>query len=131
MTADSVAGVPIALPWCAAHRVARRSRWTAVRQPFHPPLGLAPSRVTETARRRTAPAPPAPRIVQRLSAPLSYSSLPDSYAEGARRLTGFGKSFHGGPRFISVADPRCIGRSEEHTSELQSLRHLVCRLLLE
>src|SRR5438045_7718762 len=27
------------------------------------------------------------------------------------------------------ANPRC--RSEEHTSELQSLRHLVCRLLLE
>src|SRR5262245_62473084 len=26
--------------------------------------------------------------------------------------------------------PRCT-RSEEHTSELQSLRHLVCRLLLE
>src|SRR5947199_9410173 len=28
----------------------------------------------------------------------------------------------------AVADE---GRSEEHTSELQSLRHLVCRLLLE
>src|SRR5262245_65521293 len=27
--------------------------------------------------------------------------------------------------------PRVRGRSEEHTSELQSLRHLVCRLLLE
>src|SRR5947199_6007456 len=28
--------------------------------------------------------------------------------------------------------PNCgVGRSEEHTSELQSLRHLVCRLLLE
>src|ERR1035441_10654852 len=26
---------------------------------------------------------------------------------------------------------RCNSRSEEHTSELQSLRHLVCRLLLE
>src|SRR5205814_9357643 len=26
---------------------------------------------------------------------------------------------------------RAAGRSEEHTSELQSLRHLVCRLLLE
>src|SRR6476659_11115288 len=26
---------------------------------------------------------------------------------------------------------RCPRRSEEHTSELQSLRHLVCRLLLE
>src|SRR5258705_642941 len=29
----------------------------------------------------------------------------------------------------SSTSPRC--RSEEHTSELQSLRHLVCRLLLE
>src|SRR5438045_7456724 len=28
-------------------------------------------------------------------------------------------------------DTRTGGRSEEHTSELQSLRHLVCRLLLE
>src|ERR1035438_10745843 len=30
-------------------------------------------------------------------------------------------------------DPRSVSttRSEEHTSELQSLRHLVCRLLLE
>src|ERR1035441_6353367 len=29
-------------------------------------------------------------------------------------------------------DPvRGVARSEEHTSELQSLRHLVCRLLLE
>src|SRR5205814_8849435 len=27
--------------------------------------------------------------------------------------------------------PRAGRRSEEHTSELQSLRHLVCRLLLE
>src|SRR5258705_9107523 len=35
---------------------------------------------------------------------------------------------HGGhERAESVDD----GRSEEHTSELQSLRHLVCRLLLE
>src|SRR5258705_9572532 len=31
-----------------------------------------------------------------------------------------------------VAIPRVLpSRSEEHTSELQSLRHLVCRLLLE
>src|SRR5471030_3448005 len=28
-------------------------------------------------------------------------------------------------------DQNAVGRSEEHTSELQSLRHLVCRLLLE
>src|SRR5436853_4883420 len=32
------------------------------------------------------------------------------------------------PRKISCTNPQ---RSEEHTSELQSLRHLVCRLLLE
>src|SRR5205814_10628175 len=29
------------------------------------------------------------------------------------------------------APQRVVARSEEHTSELQSLRHLVCRLLLE
>src|SRR5262245_62829996 len=29
------------------------------------------------------------------------------------------------------AEKMLSGRSEEHTSELQSLRHLVCRLLLE
>src|SRR5437899_5730207 len=32
------------------------------------------------------------------------------------------------PTIISTFNPE---RSEEHTSELQSLRHLVCRLLLE
>src|SRR5436853_2800011 len=31
----------------------------------------------------------------------------------------------------SVHDPQRFPRSEEYTSELQSLRHLVCRLLLE
>src|SRR5437879_10527425 len=30
-----------------------------------------------------------------------------------------------------TAPPRCRGRSEEHTSELQSPMYLVCRLLLE
>src|ERR1035441_10762704 len=30
-----------------------------------------------------------------------------------------------------VLRDRALARSEEHTSELQSLRHLVCRLLLE
>src|SRR6202789_4705822 len=32
---------------------------------------------------------------------------------------------------VQHARPRLEGRSEEHTSELQSLQHLVCRLLLE
>src|SRR5258708_16453733 len=33
--------------------------------------------------------------------------------------------------FADVVHPADIGRSEEHTSELQSPDHLVCRLLLE
>src|SRR5947199_4722041 len=36
-----------------------------------------------------------------------------------------------GPFEIISRDLQEIIRSEEHTSELQSLRHLVCRLLLE
>src|SRR5947199_3650903 len=32
---------------------------------------------------------------------------------------------------VDIGDPAVKRRSEEHTSELQSLRHLVCRLLLE
>src|SRR2546422_7927399 len=45
--------------------------------------------------------------------------------DAANRLTGLGE------RYIeqhALAEP---GRSEEHTSELQSRLHLVCRLLLE
>src|SRR5947199_7634798 len=42
---------------------------------------------------------------------------------------------HGQRHLGTAADRRPgeidSGRSEEHTSELQSLRHLVCRLLLE
>src|SRR5205814_8195994 len=35
------------------------------------------------------------------------------------------------PDAVPVRPPISVKRSEEHTSELQSLRHLVCRLLLE
>src|ERR1035441_10812187 len=40
---------------------------------------------------------------------------------------------HDGSAYTGDDDRRVtpVGRSEEHTSELQSLRHLVCRLLLE
>src|SRR5437879_8069233 len=34
-------------------------------------------------------------------------------------------------RQLDEADRRCVWRSEEHTSELQSPMYLVCRLLLE
>src|SRR2546429_7387384 len=41
---------------------------------------------------------------------------------------------HRAGQYVSVEcayQPRCSSRSEEHTSELQSRLHLVCRLLLE
>src|SRR3712207_7294354 len=37
----------------------------------------------------------------------------------------------GGARDAAEQDPGATGRSEEHTSELQSRQYLVCRLLLE
>src|ERR1039458_3538484 len=42
-----------------------------------------------------------------------------------------GSNIHGRGVFKSLNGGKTWTRSEEHTSELQSLRHLVCRLLLE
>src|SRR5205814_4622916 len=47
------------------------------------------------------------------------TALADNAPAGLWWMSSFGAGFS------------CHGRSEEHTSELQSLRHLVCRLLLE
>src|SRR5258705_3171133 len=55
----------------------------------------------------------------------------------ARGVHGrFGRQRRRFSRFVAgslggIRAARGGGRSEEHTSELQSLRHLVCRLLLE
>src|SRR5262249_61633153 len=48
-----------------------------------------------------------------------------------RRSKTTGTRFVGTLRGLSRATARSIRRSEEHTSELQSLTNLVCRLLLE
>src|SRR5262245_62995074 len=40
------------------------------------------------------------------------------------------REFYGEVLGLPVLPETALGRSEEHTSELQSLRHLVCRLLL-
>src|SRR5205809_2172936 len=47
--------------------------------------------------------------------------------KGARVVTGLGEI----ERLLEHLEPGDDGRSEEHTSELQSRLHLVCRLLLE
>src|SRR5258706_2490781 len=53
--------------------------------------------------------------------PITISTIP--------RIITFGSGFMSGGNFIRL-DPKVM-RSEEHTSELQSLTNLVCRLLLE
>src|SRR5262245_64602730 len=64
-----------------------------------------------------------------------YTTLFRSVREPRRRLRGPEvTSVAAGRRAIGDARERLAAghvRSEEHTSELQSLRHLVCRLLLE
>src|SRR2546425_5105385 len=50
----------------------------------------------------------------------------------ARRSVGLGGIAADAQRGVADADGvALVGRSEEHTSELQSLAYLVCRLLLE
>src|SRR5437899_5528289 len=56
-----------------------------------------------------------------------YTTLFRSLGHHRRRLPLHDQRGSGHGAVYRVAD----GRSEEHTSELQSLRHLVCRLLLE
>src|SRR5205814_9368438 len=76
-----------------------------------------------------------------------HDALPISHHTGARhsrrgpgqsgcqlrsgQLDSLRQSQSGGRHRTGFAVENQVGRSEEHTSELQSLRHLVCRLLLE
>src|SRR5258705_4813666 len=53
-----------------------------------------------------------------------YTTL---FRSSARAAPGSGAS----TETSATGTSRFTSRSEEHTSELQSLRHLVCRLLLE
>src|SRR5947199_1562246 len=77
---------------------------------------------------RSPPRPPlfpyttlfrSPRGAQDAAVPADSGAVAPRAVSGGRRME---------PRLHEPAGGR---RSEEHTSELQSLRHLVCRLLLE
>src|SRR5262245_63059578 len=54
----------------------------------------------------------------------------DRYNASTRGMLGVFADLHR-HRAVAIASIPEYWRSEEHTSELQSLRHLVCRLLLE
>src|SRR3712207_8022418 len=65
-----------------------------------------------------------------------HDALP-IFGDGANDLAmlgeaGLGVAFHAKPAVAAAAHARIDhGRSEEHTSELQSRQYLVCRLLIE
>src|SRR6266508_633649 len=61
-------------------------------------------------------------------APIASGSLYTKINQGFSDLLELGLAEGGAPRLIGG---QAAGRSEEHTSELQSRGHLVCRLLLE
>src|SRR5205814_9737677 len=66
-----------------------------------------------------------------------HDALPTSRSSASRRSRATRSSIRACPTTrpgwtsTRSARPTCPARSEEHTSELQSLRQLVCRLLLE
>src|ERR1039458_3931609 len=69
---------------------------------------------------------------------ISKARFPSAWYSGRikiARLPGdvFAPTWQGHPSILISPDTErtAHARSEEHTSELQSLRHLVCRLLLE
>src|SRR5687767_15336141 len=74
--------------------------------------------------REAPPPPPSPRPSPPRSSGSSPPPRPSSRPPPSTSAAGMT-----GP--YSIAYPRVGRRSEEHTSELQSLAYLVCRLLLE
>src|ERR1035438_5009049 len=89
-------------------------------------LGLQSSATEQTIAKPLYGLTPVPRVRIPPSPPLPLSSsyatvIPTLIPESGRVTDEPGSQCH---------EPN-PNRSEEHTSELQSLRHLVCRLLLE
>src|SRR5947199_1383511 len=104
----------------------------------HPPRSNPPL--------RSSSAPPSPcitpstvtivRVVSFMVAvPFSFSLKLSSFDSAGPRRRSHPSESPSGRVFRTLPERRRCrllnGRSEEHTSELQSLRHLVCRLLLE
>src|SRR5205814_7182014 len=96
--------------------------------PPHPPPTLFPY----TTLFRSAPAAPACRARRSVGQPDPLLSKPPPRPLSRRRWRRHARRAGRRPG-RSPCRPGSEGhsRSEEHTSELQSLRHLVCRLLLE
>src|SRR2546425_3344011 len=85
--------------------------------------------------------PPFPAVVGLWGGPTvinnaeTLASIPHIILGGAEWFANLGTPKNGGTRLFCLSGhverPGVYERSEEHTSELQSLAYLVCRLLLE
>src|SRR5262245_14799060 len=85
----------------------------------------APPAPTMTASKRRRAIPIGSHAPQDLRSPDRAEEQPqDRQQQQAQPQSGRAHVVH---PYVAHADPRVV-RSEEHTSELQSLRHLVCRL---
>src|SRR3989441_1769904 len=114
----------------------RRDRWRdrdrdLARSRLRRPPNAAASRCVARGQARERDT----RELRRLRSPRLRRARPDACA-AAPAPGAPGKNVHGGtsapPSHADDARSRpCETRSEEHTSELQSLAYLVCRLLLE
>src|SRR5690606_41029743 len=71
------------------------------------------------------------RLARRRARAMLAVANPEILDCGDARLLGFHSPSRPAPRGLVVLLHGWEGRSEEHTSELQSRENLVCRLLLE
>src|ERR1035438_1734303 len=69
-------------------------------------------------------------LIDALALLLGEKAYSDVVRHGAEKAT-VAAVYECGDSSDAADEAAAIARSEEHTSELQSLRHLVCRLLLE
>src|SRR5437899_7527406 len=127
------------VPACAANTVSASSGGPAAST--RPVTQMAPTiaAATPTPRtRRATSCPPSLHGDDQSRRSVGYKAGAESrdrdlntsvYVDRVASWTVDTSSRHSGPAW--VAKRRLSERSEEHTSELQSLRHLVCRLLLE
>src|SRR5229473_3910422 len=75
---------------------------------------------------------PWPEVVFMTCRPFAVEEIEQSsHALLLKTNGGYCRSLFQGSLFSWAASPAGAERSEEHTSELQSLAYLVCRLLLE
>src|SRR5690625_6034443 len=95
---------------------------TDAQTPNDAPVPAEPSAAVEPE-----PKPAPGRIFARIKEGLSRTS--GHFAEGMGNLILGAKVID--DDLIDEIESQLLVRSEEHTSELQSRRHLVCRLLLE